>query len=91
MALQKHFDDFLTKREPPKTFCPSEVARALSGAERDELGIQGWRDAMPDIRQLAWQLRAQGSCEITQKGEALGMDVGLEDVKGPIRIRRTKS
>ena len=88
MALAKHLNDFLGKREPPKTFCPSEVARALTGDELEDLGFGGWRDAMPAIRELAWQLRGQGECEILQKGQVLGDDVGPNDVKGPIRIRR---
>lgn len=89
MALAKHLEDFLAKREPPKTFCPSEVARALTAGELKDLGFADWRDAMPDIRQLAWSWRDTGSCEILQKGEVLGDRVGLEHVRGPIRIRRS--
>ena len=89
MALEKHFGDFLAEREPPKTFCPSEVARALTADEIHDLGYSGWRDAMPGIQELAWELRNRGECEILQKGEVLGEDVGSKDVKGPIRIRRT--
>ena len=88
MALQKHLEEFLDKREPPKTFCPSEVARALTGDEMSELGLTGWRDAMPDVRKLAWELRDRDECEILQKGEPLPQDTRLENVKGPIRIRR---
>lgn len=88
MALAERLEDFLSKREPPKTFCPSEVARALSSENLKSLGFAEWRDAMPDIRELAWQRRDRGECEILQKGEVLGEDVGLNDVKGPIRIRR---
>ena len=43
---------------------------------------------MPAIRQVAWEMRERGELEVTQKGVALGMDVGVEDVVGPIRIRR---
>ena len=89
MALAKHLEDFLAKREPPKTFCPSEVARALTAGELKDLGFADWRDAMPDIRQLAWSWRDTGSCEILQKGEVLGDHVDLEHVRGPIRIRRS--
>ena len=89
MALQKHLADFLTKREPPKTFCPSEVARALTVDEMQSLGFSEWRDAMPSVRELAWASRSRGECEILQKGEVIGDDVGPGDVHGPIRIRRT--
>ena len=91
MALQTHFDDFLKKREPPKTFCPSEVARALTADELRQAGYEEWREAMDDIRRLAWELRDQDVCEITQKGEVVGQDVGPNDVKGPIRVRRKVS
>lgn len=42
---------------------------------------------MPAIREVVWEMRSFGICEVTQKGEAVG-GVGLEDVKGPIRVRR---
>lgn len=91
MALEKRLGEFLAKREPPKTFCPSEVARALTAGEMADLGYANWRDAMPDIRRLAWDLREQRKCEILQKGEVLGGDLKPDDVRGPIRIRRTAS
>ena len=91
MALATRLEEFLVKREPPKTFCPSEVARALTASELKELGFSEWRDAMPVIRELAWDVRGRGECEILQKGEVLGQDVGVEDVRGPIRIRKTGS
>jgi len=87
-ALAEHLNDFLTKRTPPKTFCPSEVARSLSSTELRSLGLESWRDAMPAVRELVWQLRDAGKCEVLQRGEVLGDEVGLEDVKGPIRVRR---
>lgn len=44
---------------------------------------------MPAVRELVWQLRAEGICEVVQKGEVLGDEVvALEDVRGPIRVRR---
>ena len=87
--LRAHLEAFLKKREPPKTFCPSEVARALNAAESDQLGFSEWRDAMPSIRELVWELRDAGECEVLQKGQVLGADVRLEAVRGPIRVRRT--
>jgi hypothetical protein len=88
MALQAHFDEFLAKREPPKTFCPSEVARALTVDELSTLGYKEWRDAMADVRQVAWRMRESNQCEILQKGEPIDADVDAENIKGPIRIRR---
>lgn len=88
--LQSKLATFLKIRTPPKTFCPSEVARALTSEELSLLGFETWRDAMPAIRELAWQWRADGECEVLQKGDTLGSDVALSDVRGPIRIRRTE-
>ena len=42
---------------------------------------------MPRIRELAWQMRDAGEVEILQRGEVLGGDVEVEDVRGPIRLR----
>ena len=89
MALEMHLQSFLAKREPPKTFCPSEVARALTGDELKDLGFSEWRDAMPAVRDLAWERMECGECEILQKGEVVGKDVTPTNVRGPIRIRRT--
>jgi hypothetical protein len=88
--LQKHLDKFLSSREPPKTFCPSEIARALSRAELQIVGVSEWRELMPEIRGVIAEIRDRGEVEVLQKGEVLDGDlgVGLEGVKGPIRVRR---
>lgn len=88
--LSTHLAQFLQNRTPPKTFCPSEVARALSASELHTLGYSTWRDAMPDIRALAWELREVGDCEVLQRGEVLGLELALEDIRGPIRVRRSE-
>lgn len=84
--LQTRLQHFLTTRQPPKTFCPSEVARALTVHELSELGCETWRDAMPEVRRLVYKLRYEGGCEILQKGEAI--DAQESEVSGPIRVRR---
>ncbi|KAK5705907.1 hypothetical protein LTR17_021238 [Elasticomyces elasticus] len=87
--LEAHLKHFLAKREPPKTFCPSEVARALTTSELHELGFETWREAMPAVRELAWRWRDQDErVEVLQKGVVLGADVGEGEVVGPIRLRR---
>lgn len=85
-ALESHLDHFLQGREPPKTFCPSEVARSLNAAELSDLGFSTWREAMPAIRELVWKKRATGECEVLQRGQVI--DVDLEHLQGPIRVRR---
>lgn len=60
----------------------------------DELKVcdaDDWHELMPGIRELAWQKRSDGELEILQKGEVLSDDVDLDDVPGPIRLRRKKS
>lgn len=88
-SIIAHLHRFLTTREPPKTFCPSEVARALSREELEAENATEWRDLMPRIREIVWSLREQGKLEVLQKGEILGPDVTLLNLKGPIRVRRT--
>lgn len=84
--LRSHLHRFLTFRQPPKTFCPSEVARALAVDELRELGFETWRDAMPAVRELVYELRDQGGCEVLQKGEVV--HAKESEVTGPIRVRR---
>lgn len=86
--IQKQMERLLQSREPPKTFCPSEVARALSTSELQELQCASWREAMDSVRELAWSLRDAGRVEVLQKGTVLDVNLDLKDVKGPIRLRR---
>ncbi|MGR3503250.1 DUF3253 domain-containing protein [Pseudaestuariivita sp.] len=53
-----------------KTFCPSEVARALA---------EDWRPLMPEVRRVAAEMT---DLRATQKGEP----VDVETAKGPIRL-----
>jgi hypothetical protein len=86
--LDKYLENLLNSREYLKTICPSEVARKLTASELEQCGVQTWRDAMPDIRSLAWKLRDSGKLEILQKGIPVDPDLSPEDLKGPIHLRR---
>ena len=88
-AIEIHLNDYLTKREPPKTFCPSEVARSLSPMELRSAGHDDWRDAMDNVRELAQEQRSLDRLEVLQKGEVIPPSIVIQDVKGPIRLRRT--
>jgi hypothetical protein len=55
------------------SFCPSEVARALSPA---------WRGLMPRVRQVAAAMQAEGLIRATQRGVA----VDPLAARGPIRL-----
>lgn len=87
--LRPRLTHLLHQRAHPKTICPSEVARSLSASEiHDAVGGENWRDTMPAIRELAWRMRdEEGTVDILQRGEVLGRDVGIGDVRGPIRLR----
>ncbi|KAK4627215.1 hypothetical protein CLAFUW4_04142 [Fulvia fulva] len=88
--LKHRLQHFLQKREPPKTFCPSDVARGLTTQDLSDCHFDSWRDAMPAIRETAWTMRDEALLEVVQKGEPVG-HVELKDIKGPIRIRRVAS
>jgi len=68
--------DLLARRDPGKTICPSEAARALGGDD-------GFRPLMPLVREAASELVAGGRIEVTQRGEP----VDLATARGPIRLR----
>jgi len=89
--IQTHMNHFLQTREPPKTFCPSEVARALTPSELSSLGFDEWRAAMESVRNLAEEKRSQGSLEVLQKGAVIAAGVAIRDLKGPIRLRQTQA
>jgi hypothetical protein len=83
-----HLNHLLDSRSFPKTICPSEAARALSAAELERTGADSWRDLMPAIRELSFQLRDHGELDILQRGEVLPESQTLEQTVGPIRLRR---
>jgi hypothetical protein len=68
--------DLLARRDPGKTICPSEAARALGGDE-------GFRPLMPLVRDAARTLVAARRIEVTQSGAP----VDLDTARGPIRLR----
>ena len=80
----------LSSREFPKTICPSEIARAISATDLNFLGISAWRDLMPEIREILWTMRERGEVEILQRGALLPEGTELQNIKGPIRARRTQ-
>ena len=87
-VLLPHVQRLLSSREYPKTICPSEVPRALSATEVKAVGASGWRDLMPGVREILWEMRRRGEIDILQKGSLIPDDIALNDIKGPIRARR---
>ncbi len=87
-SVLPHLQNLLAKREHPKTICPSEAARALSNSELKDTGVGSWRDLMPAIRSLCFQMRDEGEVQILQRGQVLPESQTMEDTIGPIRIRK---
>ena len=73
--------ELLDRRAPGATVCPSEAARQLSGSPDDP---DAWRPLMEPARDAVRRLVAEGAVEVTQRGEV----VDLDDVRGPVRVRR---
>ena len=74
-AIEDAVFDLLAKREPGKSICPSEAARAVDG--------EGWRRLMPQVRATAVGLARAGRIEITRRGRVADPDV----LRGVYRLR----
>ncbi|KAL9105061.1 MAG: hypothetical protein Q9163_000074 [Psora crenata] len=83
--LKEKLENLLLLRDYPKTICPSEVPRALTADELNAMGALTWRDLMPSMREIVWDLREKEDVEVLQKGKVIQGFVQLKDVKGPIR------
>ena len=68
--------ELLAQRDPGKTICPSDAARALGGDD-------GFRPLMGLVRDAARALVAEGRIEVTQSGRP----VELDTARGAIRLR----
>ena len=68
--------DLLARRDPGKTICPSDAARALGGDA-------GFRPLMPLVRDAARALVAAQRIEVTQSGRPVDLDAA----RGAIRLR----
>ena len=65
----------LAARDPGKSICPSEVARALDAQE--------WRRLLPQVKATAVGLARAGRLQITRHGKAVDPDA----FKGVYRLR----
>jgi len=75
-AAERAILDLLARRDPGKTICPSDAARALGGDK-------GLRPLMPLVREAAGTLVAAGRIEVTQSGQTVDLAVA----RGAIRLR----
>ena len=74
--LERAIDALLDDRRAGVSICTSEAARAVDP--------EGWRELMPAARAAAGRLAAEGSVEVTQRGEV----VDVATARGPVRVRR---
>jgi hypothetical protein len=86
--MKELFQAMLDNTDPPAVFKPDDVAQMLSDAQLRECGYDKWEDALPAMYEVAFEMRAFGDCELLRKGKVIGTDVGIEDLDGPIRVRR---
>lgn len=84
--LREKLEDLLMTRYP-KTICPSEVPRSLTCDELTEMGALRWRDLMPYVREIVWEMRETRHVDVLQGGQVITGYVMLKDVKGPIRVK----
>ena len=74
--IERTITELLEARDPGKTICPSDAARALAG-EAD------FRPLMEPVRARAREMVDRGDLEITQRGRVV--DPG--SARGAIRLR----
>ena len=76
MSIEQTILALLARREPGRTICPSEAARALHGD-------QDFRAHMDEVREGAYAMAERGELQITQSGRV----VDGRSARGPIRLR----
>ena len=67
--------ELLRARDPGKTICPSDAARAIDG--------ENFRPLMEPVRRVARDLVARDQLEVTQSGRVVDIDTA----RGAIRLR----
>lgn len=82
VAIEETLIALAAERGPEKTFCPSEVARALGGPHPD-----GWGPLMQPVRRVAVRLALDGRLVILRKGKP----VDPQDFKGVYRLAQPRS
>ena len=76
--IERTILDLLAQRDPGKTICPSDAARALDAED--------FRPLMAPVRAVVRDLVARGELEVTQSGRVVDIDTA----RGAIRLRLRK-
>ena len=74
--IEAAITSLLARRDPGKTICPSDAARALAGED-------DFRPLMDPVRERAREMVSRGDLEITQSGRVVDPDTA----RGAIRLR----
>jgi Protein of unknown function (DUF3253) len=78
--IQHEILRLLSKRAATSSICPSDAARALCATEKQ------WRELMPQVRRVAYEMAERGEIEVTQRGVVVKAD----EARGAIRLRLIK-
>ena len=73
--IEETIRGLLEARDPGKTICPSDAARAIDD--------DGFRALMDPVRRVARDMVARGELEVTQSGRVVDIDTA----RGAIRLR----
>ena len=80
--IESRIAELIDRRALTSSICPSEVARSFSADARV------WRPLMDPIRTVAVALARSGAIEVAQGGQPVA---DLDEIKGPIRLRRPQA
>ena len=75
--IQDEILHLLHARAVTSSICPSDAARAIGTTEKQ------WRELMPQVRRVAYEMAARGEIEVTQRGVVVKSD----EARGAIRLR----
>jgi hypothetical protein len=73
--LRAAITTLLRERQPGKSICPSEAARAIAGPDE-----KLWRLLMKPVRQVAVEMAKAGQIRILRKGKAVAEPDGFRGV-----------
>jgi hypothetical protein len=81
--LRNKIIELLQARKPESSICPSDAPRAI---------FVEWRDYMPQVRRVAFEMAQAGVIVITQRGVPVDLEkFASGTVVGPIRLRLVKA
>jgi Protein of unknown function (DUF3253) len=81
--LRNKIIELLQARKPESSICPSDAPRAM---------FVKWRDYMPHVRRVAFEMAQAGVIVITQRGVPVDLEkFASGSVVGPIRLRLVKA